>query len=183
MTGHFLIELFVIAIAVPAITQDPDDILDRARRQEEQQEAIVKRLIVVASNENEVPSKRQAALELLGTMHSRSAITGLLDNLMVEAGAISEFHALAKYPAAASLKKIGSAAIPQMWESLNRKREDRYLFLLAHTIYRIDGKPLAIARLREFLASPEPTDQQRTNIEKLLKTIEEVDLKDSKNWP
>lgn len=147
------------------------------------QEPVIRKLAAVASNQNELFSKRQAALESLGEYHSRSAISCLLDNLLFNEAIVTTSHPLAGYPAAKSLARIGSSVYPHIWERINRECSDKYLFVLAHMVFLVDGKDIALVRLQGKAKSPEATKQQVANLEKLLELMKRVDFKDPRNWP
>ena len=187
MFGHFQILSWVrVVILFTAMTDNVDDkpsVPSTSVELRPDQEPEIRKLVGVASDKNELLTKRQVALESLGDYHSRSAISCLLDNLLFDEAIVTTSHPLAGYPAAMSLRRIGSAAYPLVWERINRECSDKYLFVLAHTIFKIDGKAVALTRLEEKHKSPDATKQQIENLAKLLDLFKNTDFKDPKNWP
>jgi hypothetical protein len=189
MTGHFLISAILIfcqANSNSGTAADQDgtrSALDVAQRREREQELVIRKLVATASDKDELHVRRQIALEALANYRSAAANSGLLENLLFNEAIITTQHPLANRPAAKSLASIGSAAYPQIWERINRECVDDYIFVLAHTIFHIDGKAVALTRLKEKRDAPDTTKQQKANVEKLLKLFETVDFRKRENWP
>lgn len=161
---------------------DPWPVVAKGRELAQKQEALAYDLNLIASDESRDLSVRQHALEVLGKIHSGMAIEGLVKNLAVPA-VLSDAHALSDYPAAYPLITFGSAAYPEIWSQLTKPQSEKYLFILAHVVFRIDGKSIALLRLRNQLTAPRVTAVEKANLEKLLNILETVDLQHPKNRP
>lgn len=192
MTGLFLISsafgAFVVMVLQNVQLQKTQEVTNPsvAFRQDEggasDGDLRARKLIAVASDDNESPIARQMALELLAQIGTPLAVTGLLDNLLVEASVITPLHATARYPAATGLRQIGAKAYPQVWGRLERECSDDYLFLLALAVSRFESKTVTVGRLKERLAMDDATKEQKANLQRLLKLFETVDFDNPKNW-
>jgi hypothetical protein len=177
-----LLTLGVAGEPVPQQPTDPRPILGKAHELAQQQEALADDLNRIASDERRSLVERQYALDALGKIHSETAIGGLVKNLAVPA-VLSDAHALSGYPAAYPLITFGSAAYPQIWSQLTEQQSEKYLFILAHVVFQIDGKSIALLRLKDKLAAPRVAAVEKANLEKLLNILETVDLQHPKNRP
>jgi hypothetical protein len=190
MTGHFRTSYLAIGscfLVFPVSGADeptgkPRESADVLTSDDAQREA-VRKLISVASNQEEVFIKRQIALESLGSYRSQEAIDALLDNLLFNEVIVSTTHSLGKRPAAKALAMMGDTPYPRIWERLRAECSDDYVYVLAHLIYKIDGKEAALAQLKARIDSSDTERRQCENLKRLEHLVRTIKFTDPRTWP
>jgi len=118
---------------------------------------------------------RAPALQLLGEHRAGYAAELILNNLMVwGSDHLTDRHEPKEsrhWPATRSLVQIGSPAIPELFQYLEKPRERMELLLVAHIFLEIDGAELAQTRLRIEM------DRRRANLDELPAPPKDISLR------
>jgi hypothetical protein len=119
---------------------------------------------------------------MLGELKAHDSIEPLLRILLTKGMLRSETGPLSAYPAAHALAGMGSVIYHDVWGKVARNPSDDYLYVLAFTMIVIDGKSIAIFRVREKLTTAE-FNPLKNNLQRLLTILETPDLEGPSRWP
>lgn len=127
---------------------------------------------------------RVEAVALLGDYRAVEAC-GLLVEQIDSLRAIEDGgpHPLRSYPAAGALIQIGLPAIDAIISRLSYDVSDREMKLFAWVVERIDGKEVALHRLRRFLENRNLRPDAKTKLARLITVIEATDFTDPRQVP
>ncbi|MDP2897372.1 MAG: hypothetical protein Q8Q12_12590 [bacterium] len=108
-------------------------------------------------------SPKLLAIELLGDLRAKEAISSLLGNLTYRVNTIllgpTQGPRLDRqYPAAASLAKIGNPAVPEVLSFLGRSTDPIERHLCVWILVRIDGRDVARFRVEKAIESSRLSD-------------------------
>jgi hypothetical protein len=175
--------LLLVVCSRAAGQQPPPPIFDEVERVQEAVAQVGKELVALMNDESIHPGYRDRAIRKIGALRPPGATGPLMDNLLFKAEWQSEPRPLASYPAAAALARYGRDAYETVWARSLNEWSDDYLYVLAFTLYTIDGKSAAITRVREKLVDPELTRTQKENLSKTLDLLEAIRFEDPFAWP
>jgi hypothetical protein len=162
------------------------------RRIIEERRSLVRSLVmIVQSNPQDSGTKRDEvlrltspkclAIKLLGELRPEEAIRTLLRNLTYYvdtsiAGSLGGRGLGARYPAAASLAKIGNPAVPELLGFLSGSTDRLERHLCVWTLIRIDGRDVARFRVEKAIKDCRPYGNAKANLEAALEYFEKQDL-------
>ncbi len=151
-----------------------------------QREEAVSCLLLVVDSDATDDDTRHDAIALLGEHRAVSAIQVLLKHLeFAPHMCISEDIPLARYPAANALAMIGNPAAARIIEYLQRSEHpltEQRLRIFAFILYQVDGKTLALQRLR-IAHERARKGQPMENLSQLTRLLATPDFEEMRNWP
>jgi len=145
-------------------------------------------LLIVAHSTGDEPHQvyaRQQAIVAIGELRAVEGIAFLARHLTCSFGTASwHAHPLDRYPAARSLWKIGSPAVPAVLGRLNVDISQEEINVIAWWVYSLDGKELGLARLKlELETGKKVPDKRRANLMRLIEVYQSIDSADMRQWP
>lgn len=161
---------------------DTQAVLNHAKELETSVRATVNRLARIALNSSARRHERQFAIIRLGELKSSEAVGPLLKCLLFSSDLALEPGPLDAFPAAEALVKFGSLIYPSLWNELGKDRPDDYLRVVAFVMEQIDGRNLAVQRVRQELSGSD-SEAQRGNLQRLDEVLRLTDFRDVKQWP
>jgi hypothetical protein len=175
--------LMLVTLAGAPVEIEAPQSLDKAERVAELVEQTGRDLVQLLTSETAESIHRHQAIKAIGRLKPDAAIRPLLDNLLFKGEWVTEPGSLCHYPAAETLVGYGSAIYPRLWAKLLGKCSDDYLYVVAFTLHAIDGKEIAIIRVKEQLRHPKTTPTQVKNCSELLRQLEATRFDDPHSWP
>ena len=149
----------VISLPVAVFAYEPQPPANGVRPSfEEEYDRKVSELIKTLSSQTTTPEAsldKYNAIRLLGRLRAEEACDILVKSIKSPAFRRSKWGLLQRYPAAQSLVEIGTPAYNAIWGRLDGRVDDLELRIFACIIYKLDGKELGIARVRQLLSVKE----------------------------
>ncbi len=126
-------------------------------------------------------SPKCLAIELLGELRAEEAISTLVRDLTYYvdtsiAGTLGGRGLGARYPAAASLAKIGNPAVPRLLQFLGTRADPLGRHLCVWTLIRIEGRDVGRLRLQKAIKDCGPHSTGKANLEAALEYFDNEDL-------